>query len=68
MPTVELGDTIEQALTKVGITKERVSGWLGESCNCAERQEKLNQLSRWAKRIIKGKTQQAKEYLIKITE
>lgn len=43
-----LGDLIEDALSKVGITKERVQRWLGE-CRCEERKEKLNYLSTWAK-------------------
>lgn len=59
----ELGDKIEQALSLVGVTKERVSNWLGEPCDCKERQEKLNQLSRWTKRIIHGKVEKAREYL-----
>ena len=50
----ELGDIIEQALTKIGITKERVEEWLGGPCGCEERKEMLNRLSRWAKRILRG--------------
>lgn len=65
---LELGDAIESALTKLGITKERVSHWLGRPCHCDERQEKLNALSIWAKRVLKGKTQQAKEYLETLTK
>lgn len=53
-PTFKLGDMVEAALSKVGITKERVSSWLGKECNCAERQEKLNKLSEWATSVFKG--------------
>ena len=63
---MELGDTIERALQTVGITEDRVSEWLGKPCNCEERKEKLNQLSIWAKRVAKGKLQNAKEFLLTI--
>lgn len=63
-----LGDQVEAALTKVGITKERVSRWLGADCNCEERKQKLNNLHAWAKRVISGKTDKAEEYLDKIME
>lgn len=60
----ELGDSVETALTAVGITKDRVADWLGvEDCGCDERKEKLNQLSRWAKRVVRGKVTKAKDYL-----
>jgi hypothetical protein len=49
---LELGDLVESALTKIGITKDKVEQWLGRPCGCAERQEKLNKLSRWAKRVL----------------
>lgn len=58
-----LGDQIETALEKVGITSESVSKWLGMSCGCKKRQLKLNQLHVWASRVINGKIEQAKEYL-----
>lgn len=60
---VLLGDRVEQALSALGITKDRVEQWLGRPCGCARRQEKLNQLDRWARRIIGGKTEKAQEYL-----
>lgn len=63
-----LGDLISNALSTVGISEERVSQWLGSPCNCGERKEKLNQLSNWALRIIKGKTEKASEYLSSILE
>jgi len=65
-PTVELGDAVEAALRTVGITKERVSKWMGMPCKCSERQEKLNQLSRWAKRILMGQTEDADKLLTEI--
>ena len=65
---MELGDAIEQALEVAGITKERVEYWLGRPCGCGERQEKLNALSRWAKRVLLGRTEKAQEYLREITE
>lgn len=60
---MELGDHIEQALTKVGITKQRVSHWLGRDCGCAARQEKLNELSRWAKSTLGDVYENAKSAL-----
>ncbi len=51
-----LGDALETALSAVGVTTERVERWLGKPCHCAERKEKLNQLSNWAARVMKGKT------------
>lgn len=44
---IRLGDRVESALSAVGVTKERVSRWLGAPCNCTERQRKLNALSAW---------------------
>ena len=72
----ELGDIIEQALTKVGITKERVEKWIG-SCGCNERKEKLNRwhrrrkeklrkLGHWAKRFVKGESNE--EEIIKLMD
>jgi len=49
----ELGDIVESALSMIGITKERVERWFGP-CNCKGRQKKLNELSRWAKRVVRG--------------
>lgn len=62
-PPRELGDMVEAALTSIGITSERVEKWLGRPCGCKERKEKLNRLSRWAKRIVLGQTDKAEEYL-----
>jgi hypothetical protein len=47
-----LGDLIESALTKVGITKEKVEQWIGGPCGCEERKRKLNNLTAWAKRAL----------------
>ena len=58
-----LGDMIEKALTTVGVTSERVEAWVGGPCNCADRREKLNQLWRWAARVLDGKTEKAEMYL-----
>ena len=60
---LELGDAVHEALSFVGITPERVTKWLGRPCKCPERREKFNELSRWARRIISGKTEKAKEHL-----
>ncbi len=61
-----LGDAIQQALSSVGVTEERVSYWLGadsRGCGCSQRKEKLNALGSWAIRIIRGRTEKAREYL-----
>lgn len=63
-----LGDRIEVALKTIGITKEKVTDWLGFNCRCEENREKLNQLDRWARRVVGGKIEKAKEYLEKLME
>jgi len=63
---MELGDLVSEALSKVGITEDRVSKWLQRDCNCSYRREKLNQVSIWARRFIKGKA--SKEHLEDILE
>lgn len=60
------GDIMEQALEMIGISQERVSRWIGKPCGCQERKEKLNQLHRWAIRVVTGRTKQAKEFLEQI--
>ena len=62
---MELGDAVKAALTSVGVTENRVKAWLNsDSCSgCQERREKLNELSRWSKRVLKGKFDRAKTYL-----
>lgn len=52
-----LGDQVESALSMVGITKERVSSWIGAPCKCPARQAKLNRLGDWAMRLITGQQQ-----------
>lgn len=44
-----LGDLIEGALSKVGITHDRVDAWLGRPCGCPERKARLNALFSWAR-------------------
>lgn len=58
-----LGDSVASALAAVGVTPERVEKWLGRPCGCEERQIKLNQLDIWARRVLKGRTEQAVYYL-----
>ena len=58
-----LGDLTSVALSKVGITEERVSKWLGRKCNCGRRREKLNRLGAWVSRVIAGETEDAEKYL-----
>lgn len=62
-PRPGLGDRIEQALTLVGITTERVERLMGRPCGCRERKERLNRLGQWAARILTGQTDGAKESL-----
>jgi len=50
-----LGDMVKRALACAGITEERVSRWIGRPCGCAERQERLNELGRWAIAWLSGK-------------
>lgn len=38
-----LGDMTADALAAIGITKERVSYWLGRDCGCKANQEWLNE-------------------------
>lgn len=62
-----LGDLVEKALTKVGITKERVEQWIGGPCGCEERKQKLNNLTAWAKRAL-GMESDAERELRKLLE
>lgn len=63
-----LGDRVEQALTLIGITSERVEQWLKRPCGCQERKLRLNQLGSWAVRVIQGNLNKAEEYLNRIIE
>lgn len=53
------GDFLAAALDKLGITKERVSAWLGTGkagCSrCQERQRKLNELGAWVRNWLLGR-------------
>lgn len=68
-PPAQLGDLVHTALAKVGITRDRVEAvarWIGKkegSCGCEQRQQKLNLLSSWARRVLKGRLDRATEYL-----
>jgi hypothetical protein len=62
-----LGDVIHRALSSVGVTPERVSRWVGRECGCKERQDRLNSLSFWARRVMAGKTAKAVEFLKALT-
>lgn len=66
-PTIEqdggIGDALARALSAAGITPERVTAWLGKSCGCNERRERLNALGHWATRVLRGRTERAAEYL-----
>ena len=61
-----LGDSISAALGSVGVTPEAVSRWLGKPCGCEERKAKLNTLGAWAVRVLAGRTENAREYLVGI--
>jgi hypothetical protein len=61
--TVAFGETVEKALSSVGVTADRVSAWLGRPCGCKERREKLDVLGFWAVRVARGKIAGAKERL-----
>lgn len=41
-----LGDRIERALERFGVTEERVSRMIGRPCGCSKRKELLNKLGR----------------------
>jgi hypothetical protein len=61
-----LGDAVHEALTRVGITRQRVKRWIGECC-CEERRRRLNALDAWARRVVRGRIIRAVEYLHEIT-
>jgi len=50
-----LGDSIESALSAVGVTQERVEEWVGGPCGCSGRKKKANALSDWAQDVLFGK-------------
>lgn len=51
------------ALKSVGITAERVEEWVGVPCGCPERRDRLNQLDLWARRVVAGRIDRAREFL-----
>jgi len=55
-----LGSRLEAALSTVGITKNRVSEWIGRDCHCADTRDKLNQLHLWAMNSVKSSAEAAK--------
>jgi hypothetical protein len=65
-----LGDFVESALDKIGAARvvNKVHAWLGIPCGCKKRKEKLNQLHRWATRVIQGKEGKAEQYLNELVE
>ncbi len=65
---VGLGDAVAKAIGLVGITEERVSSLLGKPCGCSGRREKLNQLGRWAARVVRGKVEGAIGYFEEIVK
>ena len=47
MQTKGLGDVVEQMLTSIGITEERIKSWFKvKKCGCAKRKRMLNELFR----------------------
>ena len=59
---IPLGDMVEKALALVGITQKSLEPWLGP-CNCEARKQKLNALGFWARRVLTGRTDRAREHL-----
>jgi hypothetical protein len=46
-----LGDLVESALTKFGITEEKFKSWLNlKECGCSKRKKYLNKLLSWKKK------------------
>lgn len=50
------GDNLHAALKIAGITPERIEKFVGINCGCRDRQERLNQLGIWIRRVIRGKS------------
>jgi len=70
-----LGDLIHAALEQMGVTEERANHLLRivtvgkmKICGCRQRQDQLNALGNWARRVLGGKTEQADEHLQEITK
>lgn len=65
---LQVGTVIERALSSIGITSEKVEKFLGRPCGCKRRRDKLNQLSNWAFRVIRGSEPAPRESLDKMIE
>jgi hypothetical protein len=63
---LQLGDAVAAALSTVGVTHERVATWLGKDCGCKERQARLNMLGAWARRVLAGKLEGARDFLQRV--
>ena len=47
MQTKGLGDVVEQILTTIGVTEERLKRWFNvKECGCSKRKRMLNELFR----------------------
>lgn len=59
-----LGDYIKRALSRIGVTEERVARiFKVDSCGCESRRQKLNALHAWARRVLRGKVRGAEKFL-----
>lgn len=58
-----LGDLVSDALALVGVDAARVTRWVGAPCGCEERRRKMNDLDRWARRVLRGRADAAVTYL-----
>lgn len=65
-PETGPGTVIRLALDRVGINSERIENWLGVPCGCREREEKLNAVTAWARRVVQGRVDSAREYLTRL--
>lgn len=61
-----LGDSIEAALSLVGISSEKVEQWIGFPCGCLERKERLNQLGAWAKQALRTRRNEMGQILLRM--
>jgi hypothetical protein len=60
-----LGDSVQRALSLVGVTEQRVKALLGDCC-CEERKAKLNALDAWARRVLRGNLKEAEAWLVRL--
>jgi hypothetical protein len=56
-----LGDSIEAALSAVGITEQRVSSMIGRPCGCRKRRRVLNEVGYAAQRSVRRAIRIAKK-------